>query len=111
MIAVTAGTAPVDHPLAGPARTWFEHLRDLICADFERIEDELASGPHRDLPPGADVPGVERALRRKRVEAGLDRGLERGRRGGGRRAGGRGGAALSSVAAGDEREDGHGECG
>lgn len=52
MIAATAGTTPVDHPLADPARTWFEHLRDLICADFERIEDELASGPHRDLPPG-----------------------------------------------------------
>ena len=32
-------------------RTWFESLRDRICAAFERIEDELA-GTHRDLPPG-----------------------------------------------------------
>ncbi|WP_242151005.1 oxygen-dependent coproporphyrinogen oxidase [Sphingomonas sp. BAUL-RG-20F-R05-02] len=25
------------------ARTWFEHLRDLICAEFERIETEAGS--------------------------------------------------------------------
>ena len=25
------------------ARTWFEHLRDLICAEFEAIEREAGS--------------------------------------------------------------------
>ena len=38
------------------ARTWFEHLRDQICAEFEAIEreagsdadfDYIAVGPHR----------------------------------------------------------------
>jgi coproporphyrinogen III oxidase len=46
------GTAPADHALAGPARAWFESLRDRICAAFETIEDELASGPHAGDPPG-----------------------------------------------------------
>ena len=50
--ATPAAMAPADHPLAAPARAWFEHLRDLICAEFEAIEDELREGPHRDLPPG-----------------------------------------------------------
>jgi coproporphyrinogen III oxidase len=49
---MTAAAAPADHPHAGPARAWFESLRDRICAEFEAIEDDLASGPHRDLPPG-----------------------------------------------------------
>jgi coproporphyrinogen III oxidase len=44
--------SPADHPFAGPARAWFESLRDRICADFQAIEDELASGPHAALPPG-----------------------------------------------------------
>ncbi len=32
-------------------RTWFEALRDRICAEFEKIEGEL-TGTHRELPPG-----------------------------------------------------------
>ncbi len=44
--------APADHPLAAPARAWFESLRDRLCAAFEAIEDDLAAGPHANLPPG-----------------------------------------------------------
>ncbi|MFC4168558.1 oxygen-dependent coproporphyrinogen oxidase [Teichococcus aestuarii] len=40
------------HPLAAPARAWFESLRDRLCAAFEAIEDELESGPHAGLAPG-----------------------------------------------------------
>ena len=52
------------------ARAWFEDLRDRICAEFERIEDEL-SGMHRELAPGR----FERtAWRREAGPDGEDRG-------------------------------------
>lgn len=34
------------------AETWFQGLRDRICAAFEALEDDLADGPHTGLPPG-----------------------------------------------------------
>ncbi|MEM1315760.1 MAG: oxygen-dependent coproporphyrinogen oxidase, partial [Pseudomonadota bacterium] len=34
------------------AAAWFEALRDRICAEFERLEDEQTSGPFADLPAG-----------------------------------------------------------
>ncbi len=34
------------------ARSWFEELRDDICAAFEAIEDDLSSGPHAEEKPG-----------------------------------------------------------
>ena len=37
------------------ARTWFEELRDRLCAEFEAIEDALSAGPHAGLPPGRFV--------------------------------------------------------
>jgi coproporphyrinogen III oxidase len=34
------------------ARVWFSALRNDICAEFERIEDELVTGPMASLPAG-----------------------------------------------------------
>lgn len=33
------------------ASAWFKELRNMICARFEELENELSSGPHADLPP------------------------------------------------------------
>ncbi|WP_426956568.1 oxygen-dependent coproporphyrinogen oxidase [Muricoccus radiodurans] len=46
---------PGRHALAGPARAWFEGLRDRLCAAFEAIEDSLESGPQAGLAPGRFV--------------------------------------------------------
>ena len=32
------------------AKTWFEQLRDLICADFERLEDEAPAALYPGEP-------------------------------------------------------------
>ncbi|GEP55281.1 oxygen-dependent coproporphyrinogen oxidase [Reyranella soli] len=51
-------------------RVWFEGLRDRICSEFERIEDEL-QGTHRDKAPGR----FERQTwKRERDPSGGDRG-------------------------------------
>jgi coproporphyrinogen III oxidase len=34
------------------ARTWFESLRDQICAAFEEIEDDYTGAAHADIAPG-----------------------------------------------------------
>ena len=51
------------------AAAWFTELRDRICAEFERIEDEL-TGTHADLPPGR----FERRSWRRPAEEGGDGG-------------------------------------
>jgi len=34
------------------AGAWFRDLRNQICAEFEKLEDELSGGPKADLPAG-----------------------------------------------------------
>jgi coproporphyrinogen III oxidase len=44
---------PEDIPVRkSNASAWFAALRDDICAEFERIEDELEAGPMADRPAG-----------------------------------------------------------
>jgi coproporphyrinogen III oxidase len=37
------------------AATWFQNLRDQICASFEAIEDAHTHGPHAEMPAGRFV--------------------------------------------------------
>ena len=39
-------------PHKAVARQWFESLRDRICEQFEKIEDELSTGAMSDAPAG-----------------------------------------------------------
>ena len=43
---------PQDLPLQQAATAWFRSLRDSICKEFERLEDELAGTKHKDRPAG-----------------------------------------------------------
>src|ERR1044072_6405431 len=61
-------TATVQHR-KDEARTWFESLRDRICAAFEKIEDDL-SGTHSELAPGR----FERKAWRREAPPNEDRG-------------------------------------
>ena len=49
------------------ARTWFEHLRDLICAEFEAIEREAGSDADFDYIAVGPRRSVGRARRRRRA--------------------------------------------
>lgn len=46
-----AAAAPLS-PLQQQAESWFRSLRDIICAEFERLEDELTGTKHKDQPAG-----------------------------------------------------------
>jgi len=51
------------------AAAWFAELRDQICTEFERLEDEL-TGPFRERPPGR----FERSAWRRPTEDGSEGG-------------------------------------
>ena len=52
------------------ASAWFEALRDQICAEFERIEDNLSEGPFANEPAGR----FTRKPTKRQGEAGEDAG-------------------------------------
>ena len=52
------------------ASKWFWELRDQICAAFERLEDQLETGPHADMPPGR----FERKITKRASDDGSDAG-------------------------------------
>lgn len=52
------------------AATWFEELRDQICAAFEALEDSQTTGPHAGLPAGR----FERKETKRQGEAGENAG-------------------------------------
>ncbi|MCL5776056.1 oxygen-dependent coproporphyrinogen oxidase [Limibaculum sp. FT325] len=52
------------------ASAWFTELRDMICAAFERLEDQLADGPHAGMPAGR----FERKATRRVASDGSDGG-------------------------------------
>lgn len=50
---ITQG-GPFNHEKS-KARVWFSALRNDICAEFERLEDELGEGPQARMPAGRFV--------------------------------------------------------
>ena len=62
-------------PLKEQARAWFEGLRDRICAEFERLEDELPQPVYEGIAHERPAGRFERTQWRRPVEAdGQDRG-------------------------------------
>src|SRR5690606_12501115 len=59
---------------------WFRALRDRICAEFEKIEDELAGGPHATLQAGRfERKKWDRAQAQGDLEGGGEMAIMRGR--------------------------------
>ena len=58
LLASTTPLPPADQldAMKSSARSWFESLRDDICARFEQLEDDLPAGtPHASMAPGRFV--------------------------------------------------------